>query len=349
MRVLVVGSGAEYSTKDVENGYIRALQKVGHEVVYYDLAMRLKVAPRVNRYLWNCYGKPPEHKPDLEDEVYWSCSGIPERALMHRADWILAVSGTFLHPFWAAALRKWGYRLALLYTESPYDDKPQTNLAAVANVVFTNERASVEALKRYNRNVHYLAHAYDPEKHRPDQVTDAPVHDVVFVGTLFEERIATLEAVDWNGIDLGLYGQQHILRRNSPLRSHVRDGIIPNEQAAALYRRAKIGLNLYRTSIHYERHAEHVTGAESLNPRALELAACGAFTISDYRDEVAETFGRAVPTFSRPQELGQLIRYYLAHENERQDLAARLPGCVTGRTYAARTQELVKVLEDYNG
>ena len=117
----------------------------------------------------------------------------------------------------------------------------------------------------------------------------------------------------------------------------------------ALYRRARIGLNLYRTLEGFDRKADqHITRAESLNPRALELAACGAFTLSEWRPEVAEVFGDAVPTFRTPGELGELCRYYLdpAHEEERRALAARLPGLVAGQTYAARARALLEVLEN---
>jgi hypothetical protein len=169
---------------------------------------------------------------------------------------------------------------------------------------------------------------------------------VVFVGSDFQERVRTLNAVDWDGIDLGIYGNFKHGKRYKRLKPHIRGGIVPNQLTAALYRKAAIGLNLYRTGKGWARDAQPVACAESLNPRAVELAACGVFTLSDYRPEVAETFGAAVPTFQTPGELGELIRYYLAHAEERRALAALLPGCVAGHTFAARTEQIMGVLQN---
>jgi spore maturation protein CgeB len=149
------------------------------------------------------------------------------------------------------------------------------------------------------------------------------------------------------GIDMALFCYWQDAKMSSRLRPHIRGGIVENEGAAELYRRAKIGLNLYRTLVAFDRkHEQHVTNAESLNPRAVELAACGTFSISDWRPEVAEVFGDAVPTFKTPAELGDLCRYYLAHDDRRQELAARLPGCVAGHTYSNRTKQLLGILEN---
>ena len=128
--------------------------------------------------------------------------------------------------------------------------------------------------------------------------SDTAAHDVVFVGTGFRERVELLAAVDWSGIDLGLYGSWD--RRQMPhrLRPYVRANVIPNAHAAWLYRQSKIGLNLYR-------RPPEGTRAESMNPRAYELAACGVFQISDRRAEGVETLSYSVPTFRTPEELGR--------------------------------------------
>src|SRR5207245_643231 len=97
------------------------------------------------------------------------------------------------------------------------------------------------------------------------------------------------------------------LREDSPLRQYVHEGIVPNELAAALYRQAKIGLNLYRSSRDFD-SGTRITTAESLNPRALELAADGCFQISTWRAEVWEVFNHSVPTYEDARHLDWLIR-----------------------------------------
>jgi spore maturation protein CgeB len=97
---------------------------------------------------------------------------------------------------------------------------------------------------------------------------------------------------------------------------------------------------LYRTSMGFRKDAPRVVGAQSLNPRAYELAATGCFTISDYRDEVVEIFGDSVPTFSTAEELQSQVRRWLADDSGREALAARLPALVAGQTWAARAAQM---------
>ena len=77
-----------------------------------------------------------------------------------------------------------------------------------------------------------------------------------------------------------------------------------NARAGALYRKARIGLNLYR--------ATGGAPAESLNPRAYELAADGVFTVAQPRAEQTERLGGSVATFTTPGELEERIRTHLA-------------------------------------
>ena len=133
----------------------------------------------------------------------------------------------------------------MLLTESPYLMAHEKALAWLSNVVWTNERCIVDELRAVNPRTHYLPHAWLPGVH--DQTDgEAPAHDVVFVGTGFSERVALLEGVDWTGIDLGLYGNWPGV--SEKLQPFVRKREIPNTEAVALYRHAKIGLNLYRTT-----------------------------------------------------------------------------------------------------
>ena len=86
--------------------------------------------------------------------------------------------------------------------------------------------------------------------------------------------------------------------------------------------------------------------AESVNPRAVELAACGVFTISDRRAEATETFGALVPTFAEPATLGPLIRRWLADDEGRRATASQLPACVARSTFRHRAELVAAVLDE---
>ncbi|HKC98917.1 MAG TPA: glycosyltransferase, partial [Methylomirabilota bacterium] len=321
--MLVVGAGASYSTKDVEDGFIDAFRVAGIDVFYYSLEARLGLARRWLQWLWRARGARPEQRPGWPETIYRGSVEALEMALRFEVDWVLAVSGMYFHPDALVLMRRAGLRTAVVFTESPYEDEKQARVAELADMVWTNERTSVEPLRRANRRIRYLRHAYAPARHRAEASADgyddgAPSHDVVFVGTGFEERCILLEAVDWGGVDLGLYGEWPLLGSRSKLRQFLRGGPVANGTAAALYRRARIGLNLHRSSRTFGRRVEHVQGAESMNPRSYELAACGVFQIADRRAELDETLGAAVPTFESPRELEELVRHYLAQPTQRR-------------------------------
>jgi Glycosyl transferases group 1/DUF based on E. rectale Gene description (DUF3880) len=217
-----------------------------------------------------------------------------------------------------------GVPVVALFTESPYEAAAELAVAARVAGCWTHERTSVETFRTVNPHVAYLPHAWNPAVHtstpQPGD-TDMPAHDVVFVGAGVRERIAFFNAIDWTGIDLGLYGVWRDLGLKPQVEACIKsDGPISNLQAAALYRRADIGLNLYRRLpvIGPDRPTLRDVGqdrptnwlkAESLNPRAYELAACGTCQLSEYRLEIQDIFGKdRVPTFKTPDEAAEFIR-----------------------------------------
>jgi spore maturation protein CgeB len=63
--------------------------------------------------------------------------------------------------------------------------------------------------------------------------------------------------------------------------------------------------------------------AYSAGPRTWELAACEAFQVSDYRQEIADVFGDAIPFYDTPKELEVLLRRAIDDPVWRQEQAAR--------------------------
>jgi spore maturation protein CgeB len=337
MRLLVVHPGATWATADVHAGLVAGLAAGGHTVTEYALAGRLEASRVLLEYLWRKqvrHGGPlQDTRPTPADVQYQAGQGLLERALRDEADWVLVVCAAYLHPDWLILARRAGLRLAAVFTESPYDDPEQAKIAGRFDVCFTNERTSVARLRAANPATHYLPAAYDPAAHGSHLNGSAPAHDVVFVGSGFDSRIALLSAVDWGGIDLGLYGAWDDLAPNHPLRRHVREGLVDNARAGALYRKAKIALNLYR--------ATGGVPAESLNPRAYELAADGVFTLSHPRAEVEERFGDRVATFESAADLSSLVRHLLQVPGDLAHVARGLPALVTDDTYRHRAAQLV--------
>lgn len=344
MRILLVHPGASMSTADVYNGLYAGLRALGHEMWDYALDGRIAVAGRYLDYVWKRAKKsdkvPP--RPSQADVLYKAGEELVARALRIEPDLVLIVSAMFLHPDVLVLLKRAGLKVAVLFTESPYDDERQVRLLPFIDCAWTNERASARSM-----GINYLPHAQNSLIHTSDgENGDVPAHDVVFVGTGFQERIDTLSSIDWDGIDFGLYGGWDLLGSRNHLRKYLREGYIDNKKAAQLYRRAKIGLNLYRTSKGFGKDAPQIDYAESLNPRAYELAATGCFSISNHRIEVPEVFGHLVPTFTGAGQIRPLLDRWLADDVGRKKIQAQLPGAVREHTWQQRARQMESNLRD---
>lgn len=348
MKILLVHPGSSVSTHDVWAGIDAGLRAEGHEVASYALDQRITVAGAWLKFVLKKAGQKPT--PSSADVLYKAGEELVTRALRLQPDWVVIVSAMYLHPDVLVLMRRAGLRVACLFTESPYDDERQARLLPFLDVVWTNELTSADRFARSARLlpnqplVRYLPHAWHPTVHTtgtPEELASVPAHDVVFVGTGFEERVALLSAVDWTGINFGLYGTWNLVGSRSKLRANLAGGYLDNRAASLLYQRAKIGLNLHRTSKGFGRGVPKIDHAVSLNPRAYELAALGCFTISDARDEVGRKFGLLVPTFTTPSELRALVDRWLSDDVGRKSARQALPNAVAHDTWHDRVRQMI--------
>lgn len=333
MRVLLVHPGADTSTADVEAGLGFGLQAHGCQVVRYRVDLLLEPAKRWLFAEWRVMKKfdATMARPTDHDVVYRAGIGALEVALRRQVDAVIVVTGTHFHPDALVMMRRAHLPVFAVFTESPYDLAYELEIAKLVDGCWTMERTCVPAFRGVQPNSGYLPHGWHPERHFVGVHADdaaVPAHDVVFVGTAFPERVRWLESIDWTGIDLGLYGNwDQFVATSHPLQRYVRAQQITNRAASALYRRAAIGLNLYRDT------PLGLPPAESLNPRAYELAACGVCTLSPERAEGQEVFGSIVPA---PSEL--VIRDWLADAERRAAMQRALPPLVAQASWVERAK-----------
>lgn len=351
MKILLVHPGAAVAVADVYDGLHYGLKAHGVEVIPYGLYGRIGSASNYMHFLWRKYDKAgvAMQKPTWSDVLYHASTGLLERALRHQVDLVLCVSGMYLHPDALVLMRRAGIKVGMIFTESPYSVADELKLAQYVDIAWTNERSSVETFKRVCPRAYYLRHAWHPLRHMPDLPVPSDVahHDVVFVGTAWPERVAFFEAIDWRGIDLGIYGWQKAVSKKL---KHVVHDPVKSEITSQLYRNAKVGINLHRGLIGFDfvgGQQMQAGVAQSANPRAFELAACGVFHISDRRAEVVEQFGDAVPTFESPAEAEHLIRLWLADDVGRARAARQLPALVAEDSWLSRAAEVYGHLESF--
>lgn len=339
MRILFVWAGAAWSIHDVAHGYRGALARQGHDIADFRLYNRLAFVTTGLKGV-----APDTYEDDLTLVSRLASEPLMAEAAYHDAQLVVVISGLALHPNAIWLLRQWKKQVpvALLLTESPYEDEDQKGLAKHCDVVFTTERTSAQ-----RQGWHYLKHAYDSHQHRRWKPKTELANDVLLVGTGWSERVKALEKVDWTGIDLQICGYWPIGRR-SRLAPYYKKGPVANKLVSHMYASSRINLNTYRKTavVQGGRYmAKLPSPAESLNPRAYEIAACGGFQLTDYRAELEDVFADTVPVYSGPDQLGELCRYYLAHPIERRRLAELQHARVKGHTFDHRAAEMMSIVK----
>ena len=327
MKIALIYPGHQFSTYDVAEGHDKGLRELGHDVrsVRYDNA-------------YGFYAESLQHwellHPGWQYTADTAFAMASERTAIEVIDWgpdvALIVSATEYHKNAFSLMHKANIPIVAMFTESPYGDDLHNKVMAqtVLRGAFTNEKTTVKSLSDKGKiPVAYLPHSYQPDKHKSAVVENGHSTDVFFFGTLFPERLASFSILSES-----LRGMRYKFDGPAPNQKGVSPLLtLPNEELVKYYNGTKIALNMHRAS----------DTAWSLGPRAYEIAACGAFQISDNRGELHELFNGSVPSYTNDEELAEVVRHYLSHPDERLEKAKAAHERVKDCTFRQRDAEIV--------
>lgn len=344
MRWLIIHPGPAWSVADVFNGWSEALTGLGEQVEEYELDTRLKFYNATlaeTGELLEC-GCPGVRKfLDRAQSIQLAVDGILSAAYRLWPDVIMCVSAFFLPPWLLEILRARGHTIVMVMTESPYQDDFQLGLAQYASLTLLNDPVNLQ-LYRDLGPAEYMPQAYREKVHYPALPGSAEKWDFAFVGTGFPSRIRFFSAMDLAGLNVRLSGLWMDLPEDSPMRDWTAtdaDDCVDNDETAAIYRQARTGINVYRT----ESEDEHAGEGYACGPREIEQAASGLWFARDPRPESDELFPM-LPTFTSPEEAGDLIRWAIAHPDQRAEAAAKARAAVADRTFTEHAKELLRLL-----
>jgi len=332
VKILLIYPGATWSPYDVAVGYESAFRALGHQVISFDYHTQYKFYQQYLGYLSQHHGMAFPR----DAAVVLASERVTISIIDMQPDVIVNVMGVALHRRAYVHAAILGVPMVTLLTESPYMDDFQGEQIAKGYVrlAFTNDRASLKPLaEATGTRVEYLPHSYDPARHYPHQVGREFQSDVFFYGTLWPMREALLKALDLSAYDARVSGTDFAKASNEDPQ------IISNADMALWYSGTKIALNNHRVEMH---GGGVITEAYSLGPRAFEIAACGAFQLcDDSRQELAEIFGDSVATYHDAADLQAKIDYYMAHDQERREMAAESTRRVQPCSFLNRAREIV--------
>jgi spore maturation protein CgeB len=184
------------------------------------------------------------------------------------------------------------------------------------DLVFCNQMRAVEEFRRDGVPARLLPHAVEPKAY-PNKPAAIKKYDVGFVGFVtFEKRALMLDRI-FKEFPNFWYGQRFF------------------EECAEIYRKSRIVFN--------------AAAVDDINMRCFEATAAGSFLLTEWVPTLSACFedGKHVVTYKTMDEAVEKARYYLAHEEEREQIArAGMEHTLSHHTYGHRVKEVLKWMTD---
>lgn len=266
-----------------------------------------------------------------------------------RPDFILSFRGSFLPASYVYQMRKMRIPVGIWVVDDPYRLQTHKDLVKPYNLVITQDSNSVSYYQDQGKKVIHLPLAVNPDKYRPMKVDEKYKSDLCFVGSAFPIRIRYFDQL--TPILLSnktkIFGQWwEKLKNYSKLKGCISNKPIPPEEVIQYYNGAKIVLNIHRTNNDRQDNPRNIA-AYTPNNRTFEIAACRSFQLATWRRDLYDHFSEdEMASFRNLRDLEDKIRYYLAHENERQNMAVKAyQRVLRTHTYQERLITLIEYLK----
>ncbi len=334
MKMLYSGPMGQWGTTSARHG---ALVALGHEVDVIDVRDHLRK---------NGIPRKLERLLHIGSGVSGYNARLAARAEETRPDLVWLDTGSFVWPETLRRIRATGTRL-VAYNSDYFGFRTFTwrlFLAAVHlydAIIITNEFNIPELKRRAARKLIMTYAAYDPEFHKPPQLTeseratydsDAVVighHEPAYERLIRVLRRAKLRVRVWGE---GWHDPAPRLRMGSAIQSPA---ILWGPESVKAIASAKIGLGVLS-----KWNRNQSTG------RSFEVPAIGTFLLAERTPEHLSFFqeGKEAVFFSSTDELLKKAKYYLEHPDEREAIArAGYERCVrSGNTHLDRVRTMLE-------
>jgi spore maturation protein CgeB len=347
VRVLVVGP-IYGGSLPVARYCAAAFERLGHQVAFMDCSRHEPLLNHIQTLFKD---------PTTLNQAKAALIGfLSKLALAHAAEFkpqlVFALAQAPLDIAAVSALRARGILTAFWFVENYRLFHYWRQTAPAYDFFFTIQKGTflqeLEALGV--SHCRYVPTGCDPVMHRPLELSVSERaqygSDVSFAGAAYPNRVATFEAlIDFNFKLWGLFWESSPL-----LQPLIQKAGRPftTEEMLKVFSASAISLNLHS----YNDSACIDPYADFFNPRLFELAACEAFQLTDERPGLEEMFvvGREIVTFKDPADLRRKVAFYLAHPDERKEIAHRArERALRDHTYDRRLAEMLTYMHAHAG
>ncbi len=175
----------------------------------------------------------------------------------------------------------------------------------------------------------------DPELFYPDRSSEYN-HELLFVGNSRKVFRKIIKDLVPTARDLSIYGTNW---KNIVDDRYIRGEHIPNNRLRKAYSSCRILLN---------DHWDDMRENGFVSNRIFDGFAAGAFILSDDVRGAGDVFGEALVTYNTPNQLRDLIEYYLENDDERERKARQGRAAVTSsHTFQDRANCILGIIEGH--
>jgi Glycosyl transferase family 2/Glycosyl transferases group 1 len=273
--------------------------------------------------------------------AYWDAPDLAARVEQFQPDLLLAVHGRKFARRFGQKIP--GTRSAAWLLDEPYEVDDTSKFSRSYDTVFLNDPAT----HGRHQNAHLLPVCFDPAVcyYRPGPRE----YGVGFIGAANPAREQMLDELARNKRLSYVVGGPW---RNPRLREHCLAASVPAREAAELYRKTQVIINVFRRAGHPNSGPEaahhynrQLTAGTSMAPRIYEALGCGALVISERRPEI-ERLCPELPVFDGPEELHAKIEGLLNDPARFDSVRTACIRRLAGHTYAHRLYTVLATVLD---
>ena len=157
--------------------------------------------------------------------------------------------------------------------------------------------------------------------------------DTVFIGQYYYYKAKSLENLKDYNLKIYGYGWEKGFEQ-LPWLKEKWGGPLPTEELNLVYNGAKLAIGTIGTP------KDKFTTATM---RTFDIGLTGTFQISEESYLAKKLFGDSIGFFSNDEDLKSTVEYYLTHEQEREEKAARAQKIAAGYTYTEAAKKILAV------
>ena len=331
MKILYVAPASDFTF------HVRdALQDIGHSVTYLNDRVDYSVPYFIgsSRLWWRVRRRISWLRRRSNDALQKKILSAPNY------DALLAGKGMNIQPATLNELTRRGIITAVWFPDNAANEPYASwvkNCGPLWSHFFSFDSAIHGQINDSGAHIHTLPFAVDIESLNPEPVSHEEqkryLCDVVFVGAPYPDRVKLLEALS-NICTVHIYGWSGW--GNTSLAAYYR-GPLTTQEASKAYRCAKISLN---TNV--------LPRARGVNLKTFEICVAGGFQLTDVCEDLVHAFEphRELEVFEGEEQCVERVRYWLAHDAERKQIAqAGYERVVRDHTLKRRMLELMHILE----